>query len=439
MTVERGGIFLSFFIFVALTVFANDEWRDVIKFGTETEVVVLIQKLQTDASYSGELDSELIDLARNTKNQRILIGVLSFLGSKGKDGLEDKALSILENRENETPETVSTALYYFEKVKPKNAVSVLKNVIDDGLPIFRRQSIRALGKAVNKDNADDIAEYLIDLYENRDPGAGNNDVLIEALGETGSKRTVAFLEDIAQNADESAALRVAAIEALVKIGDGLTAITTAATSQEPLVRTASLGALGAFSDAHVDALIIEGFRDSFFRARAASAKSAGRRKLTSAVPYLKYRAEKDEALAVKEESIRALGEIGGADAEDALNVLFKESKNPDRIRILAAEVLLNNKTDAYLEEVIAAMDEAQKKRQNTLYNGFLRLFSTAKSSKLEPLARRFFAAGSASEKSCALDITLNNKFYSLKDQVTALTDKKNGALAAKAENVLANL
>jgi hypothetical protein len=85
------------------------------------------------------------------------------------------------------------------------------------------------------------------------------------------------------------------------------------------------------------------------------------------------------------------------------------------------------------------MDEAQKKRQNTLYNGLLRLFSTAKSSKLEPLARRFFAAGSASEKSCALDITRNNKFYSLKDQVTALTDKKNGALAAKAENVLENL
>ncbi|MDR0785881.1 MAG: HEAT repeat domain-containing protein [Treponema sp.] len=440
MTVERWRIFLSFFIFfVIFKTFANEEWRDVVKFGTETEVVALIQKLKTDISYSGELDSEFIDLARNAKNQKILVGILSFFGSKSKGGLEDKATSILENRENESSEAISAALGYFDKVKARKAVSVLKDVIDNGLPDFRGPSIRALGKAVDQDNAEDIAAYLIDLYENRDPGTGNNGVLFEALGETGSKSATPFLTNIVENADANPTARIAAIGALTKIGGGLDAIMTAVSAAEPLVRTAAVGALGAFSGAQVDEAVIENFRDSFFRVRAAAAKSAGQRKLAPAVPYLKYRAEKDEAMVVKEESVKALGEIGGGDAENALEALFKESKNPDKIRILAAETLLNNKPDAYLETVIAAMDDAQKKRQNALYNGFLRILSTAKSSKLEELARRFFTAGGALEKSCAIDITLNNKFYSLKDQVATLTDKKNGALAVKAEKAMENL
>lgn len=418
---------------------SNEEWWDVVKFGTETEVVALIQKLKTDAAYSGELDSEFIDLTRNTKNQKILAGLLSFFGSKGKDELEDKALSILENRESESSETISAAVDYLGKIKARKAVSVLKDVIDNGLPDFRGPSIRALGKTVDKDNAEDIAAYLIDLYENRDPGPGNNGVLIEALGETGCKSVTSFLTNIVENTDESSSLRIAAIDALTKIGDGLDAITTAVSAQEPLVRTAAVGALAVFSGAQVDDTIIENFRDSFFRVRVAAAKSAGRRKLVSAVPYLKYRAEKDEALVVKEESVKALGEIGDTFAIDALEALFKESRNPDKIRILAAETLLNNKLDTYLGTIIAAMDDAQKKRQNALYNGFLRLLSTAKSNKLEELARRFFATGGAPEKSCAIDITLNNKFYSLKDRVATLTDKKNGALAVKAENALANL
>ncbi|MDR0644442.1 MAG: HEAT repeat domain-containing protein [Treponema sp.] len=440
MTIERWRIFLFFFIAsITLKISADEEWQEIVKFGTEAEITILIQKLKTDASYSGELDSEFVNLARNTKNQKILVGVLSFFGNKAKDGLEDKALSILENRENETPEAVSAAVEYFGKIKGREAVSVLKDVIDNGLPDFRGQSIRAIGKAADKDNADDIAAYLIDLYENRDPGPGNNGVLIEALGEIGSKNAVSFLADIVKNAEDSSSLRIAAINALSKIGDGLDAIMTALSATEPSVRTAAAGALGTFSGSQVDDAIIENFRDSFFRVRAAAAKSAGQRKLASAVPYLKYRAEKDEALVVKEESIKALGQIGTADALNALETFFSESKNPDKIRILAAEMLLNNKPDAYVENIIVTMDDAQKKRQNTLYNGFLRVLSTAKSSKLEDLARRFFASGAASEKTCALDITLNNKFSSLKDQVAALTDKKNGSLAAKAEKVLANL
>lgn len=64
------------------------------------------------------------------------------------------------------------------------------------------------------------------------------------------------------------------------------------------------------------------------------------------------------------------------------------------MRLPSTEALLNNNADAYVQQVINAMDDAQKNRRTTLYNGFLGIFSKAKSGKPESLAGRFFASGS---------------------------------------------
>jgi HEAT repeat protein len=304
-------------------------------------------------------------------------------------------------------------------------------------------AIRALGSVATGSggaggSADEIAEFLIDLYTNRDPGVGNNGTLLNALGETKSEKAVPFLVDIVNDSGQSSSLRIAALEALAKIGDdaGLDAIIGAVAASEPTVRAAAVAALGPFSGERVDEAIMGNFRDPVFRTRAAAAKSAGERKLSAAIPYLKYRAEKDEARIVREESIRALGAIGNGEAASALDALFSEPKNPDYARILAAEILLNNNADAYVERVIDAMNDAQTKHKTTLYNGFLRVLSKTKSGKLESLAQRFFASGSAVEKSAALDMAQNNRFTSLAQEVRALADQKNSALAAKAQRVL---
>jgi HEAT repeat protein len=441
--------FCLFFLVIGLPVFADAE-KDaqdrlaVIHYGTETEIAALIQTLKGDPAYSDDnLDAELVNLARNARNQKILTGVLSFFGARGKEGLEDRCLTILENRDNETGEAVLAAIDYFGKIKSPQATSALEGLISSGVSNVTGAAIRALGHTANTENADEIADYLIDLYTNHDPGAGNNGTLISALGETGSKKAVPFLVDLVKDSGESATIRIAAIESLAKIKDdaGLSAILGAITTSEPLVRTAAVGALGPFSGKEVDDAILENFRDSFFRTRVAAAKASGERKLEAAIPYLKYRAEKDEALPVKEQSIRALGEIGTEDAVTVLEGLFAEQKNPDRVRLLSAETLMKNSADAYTEKVIEAMDDAQKRRQTVLYNGFLKTHSSAKSSKLEDLARRFFASGSGLEKSSALDITLNNQFTALTEEVRTLTDPKKGgaAIAAKAQSVLDKL
>jgi hypothetical protein len=292
-----------------------------------------------------------------------------------------------------------------------------------------------------QESAAAVAEYLIDFYNERTPGDENRREIITALGDVKSPAGISLLREIAENSDERSALRMAALNSLAKIGDsrGLDAVLLSVDSADPNVRAAAVAALGPFTGSDVDNAILEAFRDSYYRTRMAAAQAARDRRFLEAVPYLRYRAERDDVPAVKDEAIKALGAIGDGNALDFLSTLFGDRKNADRSRILAAEMLLQNDADRYAPKVIEELDEAKGKNQTALYNGFLRVLGAAKSPVLEELCKRFFASGGVVEKSYALDMTLNNSFRSLSTQVKELQDEKNGSLSRKSHLVAEKL
>jgi HEAT repeat protein len=484
---------------------------DTIRYGTETEIAALIQSLKTENTDA--LDTELITVAKNTKNRNILSGVFSFFGDRNKAGLEERALRAIEERDDEANETVLAALDYLGKIKFISAVPYIRELLDTEEQHFISACIKALGliggsmpagnPEINSDtdsnNTDDsdiadtesltetgpefkpgetvalgpeedsfadssepppqplqldarekrklqenaatVAEYLIDFYNNRSPGDENRREVIIALGDVGSPAGVSLLREIAENNDERAVLRMSALDSLAKIGDkgGLNAVLLSVESADPNVRSSAVAALGPFSGPDVDNAILEAFRDSYYKTRMAAAQAARDRRLAEAVPYLRYRAERDDVPAVKDEAIKALGAIGNRESLDILFPLFTERKNADRVRLLAAEMLLQNNADTYAAKVIAELDEAKRKNQTPLYNGFLRVLGPAKTPVLEDLAKRFFFSGGVVEKSYALDMVLNNQFLSLAEQVRELTDEKNGSLSRKSKLVVDQL
>jgi HEAT repeat protein len=417
---------------------AEERRLDVIRYGTENEIAALVKTLKNEnADY---LDEELCELAQNTHNKSILTEVFSFFGDRAREGLEGRAVEALDFWDDEAAETVLAAVDYLGRVKAATAIEPLRALLNTGEGRFLNPSFRALGRigGGNPPDADTIAEYLMAYYRGRDPSDENRREIIAALGETASRQGLSFLSEIAENDDAGLMLRQTALEALSKIGDsqGLDAVLSATESTDPNVRSTAVAALGPFSGPAVDKAVIEAFRDSYYRTRAAAAKAAGDRKLETAVPYLSFRAERDEVLAVKEAAIRALGAIGSPSALSSLEALFGELKNADRVRLLAAEWLIQNAPSAYAERVITEMEDAKKKNQTALYNGLLRVIGGAKTGAVEDLARRFFASGGVLEKSYALDMTAANNFRTLIPQVQALTDEKNGNLARKARSIL---
>ncbi|MDR2596573.1 MAG: HEAT repeat domain-containing protein [Treponema sp.] len=412
--------------------------REIIQYGTETEIVSLIQALVNEkADY---LDDELAALIDTTKNQKILNGVFSFFGERGKNGLEERAIKAVVERENEANETVHSAVEYLGRVKSQDAVPVIIELLDSEEKRFFSTAFRALGRASSDDKAlaDEAAEFLVDFYTYRDPGDDNKRELITAIGTTGSLKGVPMLTEIVSDTNERIPLRIAALDALSKIGDnsGLEAILVCVSTNDPNVRSAAVGALGPFSGEEVDKAILDAFRDSYYRTRIAAAQASRDRKFAEAVPYLKFRAERDEVPNVKDEAIRALGAIGNEEANSVLENLFTERKNSDRVRIITAEMVMKNEPDKNFKKLIVELDDAKTKNQTALYNGLLKVIGetviAGDKTDIENITRRFLRSGTIIEKSYGLDMAANNNLSGLSAEITDIIKDKNESISRKA-------
>ena len=420
----------------------EEQRRNTLRFGTETEIAALIQTLKNEKlSY---LDEEIIGIAKGTRNRAILAGIFGFFGEMEKSGLEERAVKAVQERDQEANDTVTAAVDYLGRVKAVQAVDCLEELINTRESRFLNNAIKALGRAAsNSDHADRIASFFLDYYDNRNPSDESKREIIAALGETRSRESVSFLSNLAKNSDAKAFLRMVALEAISKIGDeeGLGAVIEAVSSNDPNVRSTAVAALAPFSGEDVDSAILEAFRDSYYRTRIGAAQAAGKRRLESAIPYLRYRAENDDVPNVKDEAIRALGIINTPDTMGILDSLFAERKNSDRTRIIAAEMLLQNNAETYGRRVLLEMDEAKSKNQTALYNGFVRVMAGAKAASMADIARRFILGGGVIEKSLALDIIQNNEFTALADEIRSLLDEKvhSATIARKAQSTLTKL
>jgi len=440
--------FVFFLLLINSLLYSQDKevaQRATIQYGTETEIASLVQTLRNEkADY---LDDELIVLIDTTKNTRILNGLFAFFGEREKSGLEERAIRVISEHYDESNETVLSAVSYLGNVKCEEAFSAIMELLNAGERQFYNTAFRAMGKISPKESqiSDESADFLIDFYSNREPGDDNRSVLIGAIGATGSSKGVPLLVDIASNTDERLPLRTAALDALSKIGDpgGLETILACAAANDPNVRSAAVSALGPFSGEDVDKVILDAFRDSYYRTRIAAAQASRDRKLAAAVPYLQYRAERDDTPNVKDEAIKALGAIANDEAAGVLESLFNERKNPDRVRTLACEMLMKIAPDKNLGKLIAELDEAKTKNQTALYNGFLKIIGetvvTGDKSLMQNITGRFLRNGGILEKLYGLDMAANNNLEGFSQEINALAKDKNESLARRAQKTAESL
>jgi HEAT repeat protein len=355
---------------------------DVLRYGTETEIIALVDslKLEKNAKY----DDELAQIAEKTNNTKVLVSLLKFFGETEKSGLENKALSMLKDFVGIEAARRTLALEaagYLGKLKSKAALPSLKGILDaasDGdtaNAAMVNASIRAyagIGASLGNAEADDAADYLRSWYESRSPAGETQVILVAAMGETKSKKVTEFITGLIANESERFPVRTAALDAVSKIADpdAKQAVIAALNSADANVRSAAVSALGSFSGDDVDAAILDGLKDTFYRTRLTAASSAGKRKLAAAVPYLRYRALYDDAPAVRDEAVKALAAIGNKEAVDTLGALFGDEKSSDRLRALCAKVLVETDRASWEGKVNAALAAAKSKKQTALAKGF---------------------------------------------------------------------
>ncbi|TCW61369.1 HEAT repeat domain-containing protein [Treponema sp. J25] len=415
--------------------------RDTILYGTEEEIAALIPVLQKEnVTY---LDTELIRIGETTKNVKILTALFSFFSEANKKGLEKKALEIIDNFYDEKKETVIQALTYLGVRKEQNALESIKKVAESEETSLVSAAIKALGSiGSDSEEKEKLGRYLREYYETKASEKEEiKNQIIQALGVLQDKSSASFISEIAKNNDERPVRRIQALGALqaLQVQETLPTILEALRSADPNVRAAAVGALGPFSGPEVDQAILDAFRDSFYKTRIGAARAAGERKLTVAIPFLKFRIENDAVAAVKEAAIKALGAIESPEAWEVLSQICFSKKYSDPLRIGAAEELIRIDADRYAEPLIKALEEARKDKQKNLFNGFARVLGNAKTQAVKPLALQFLTSSDVIEKNYGLQMVANNRFTDLADTVRSLTDEKNGALALRARETLKKL
>jgi HEAT repeat protein len=375
---------LGLFFLCAFAGFADEKAdtekrRDIIRYGTDSEIAALIGTLRSEKT--DDFDRDLIEVVESTNNNAILTALFSFFSDRERKGIEKRALSIMRDYADNRNDVVLGAIDYLGKVKSKAALEALTPILDGEAGPFTNAAIRAYGRIASVDDGDWAADYLIAYFHEREPANETQREIVAALGETGSKNATEFLVSLINNREERYVLRMAALDSAAKIGDtdAKEAVVNAVLADDPNVRSSAISALGAFSGADVEKAILDAFRDSFFRTRIGACEAAGKRKLVSAVPYLRYRALNDEAAVVRDEAVKALGAIGGGAAAGVLEELFTGEKNSDRLRTLAAEMLIKQSPGAYTAKITAALEDAKKKNRTALAAGFERALAAGKS------------------------------------------------------------
>ncbi len=417
----------------------TEQRRDAIKYGTEAEIGNLIKVLA--AEKSEELDQELVALVQGSGNEKVMQSVFAFFAERKKVGLEERAKKILEEWDQEENGTILVAVDYLGKMGDASALAPITSLLDTKEKRFQNAALRALGRVGGGATAPETARYLMDFYQGIDDDDDNRREIISALGELRHNEALGFLAEKAADPEERPVRRMAAVEALAKIGDqaGLDSVIKAVDAVDPNLRAAAVGALYPFQGEQADQAILEAFRDSYYKTRLAAAKAAGERGLAAAVPFLRYRAERDDVPAVRDEALRALGKIGSSDALEVMAALFADKKTTERARVVAVEELLRIDADQYAPRIVAALDEAKAARQTTLYNSLAKALAAACTTKIQALASRFLASTDVIEKSYGLDMVKNNAFADLAEQVKALQDEKNEGISRKARAILESL
>ncbi|MDR0550626.1 MAG: HEAT repeat domain-containing protein [Spirochaetaceae bacterium] len=450
-----------FCVFFPLTLAAqNDEaenYRQVIKYGTDAELTKLIQTLKQEKNTN--FDEDLITMANSTKSVPVRQAVIVYFTQQEADSGADVGkiaaltLDLLRKREGEDAALVSAALDYTTQKGEADAVPVLRGIIESGEARFLPQALRAYGKVLkNADTGEKEkgAEFLQTVYGEKSDNIEARRLALEAMGEGMLGSAAPFLRQLITNADENSILRVEALNSAGKLGDALGgddlrgAVIGALGATEPLVRTAAVGALGKFAGDEADAALLDALRDSFFRTRLAAIKAlaerknaglAGARTLENLAGFLEFRARNDEAANVREEAVKTLGIYQTAEADKALEAVYNDKRAPEKIRLLAAETLIKNDGSRWTRKFMADMDEAKKAKQKSLHAGLVKALSAAKGSGVDDLAAALLA-GDALDQSYALDIIGSNKLTRFRSQVEAIAgDTKNG-LNKKAKSTL---
>jgi len=262
-----------------------------------------------------------------------------------------------------------------------------------------------------------------------------------ALGELKAMDTWDKLVEVVKDKEENSNIRATAAVAIGNMGkvEAIPVLATLFEDSDPILRTASITALTNFDTPESNEILIEGFKDTYYKVRLQSIIAMEKKKNSDAIPYLLYRAKNDPVDSVKLQSFDALGAYNTDETKSWLRSIFLDEKSSDTFRLKAASTLMQNNPEFIFAdfEKVALQVVSDDKKKNFRYEIGKLIVAANADQKSANIASSFLSSKDVLTKSIGLDMYAKNKYPELKALVEGIAaDEKLGALQRRAKKIL---
>ncbi|UTY27743.1 HEAT repeat domain-containing protein [Treponema putidum] len=416
-----------------------EEKRDTILYGIGDDILELIKKLKADED--DRFDTDLQKIFAETKIPAIREALFAYFAEKKNDCLKTDALIILENKEDAPQETVRSAISYISELKIYEGIEALRKILKDEEDEYRDICISAIGKIGKPEDA----VFLTELFDSESSDDEKKSLIIKqnimfALEDLHTPEISDFLIRVVEDSDENSIIRGSAASALGKIGDerAVPVLSELFENKDPVLRTAAIKGIAGFKVPEAKNILMQAFKDSYYKVRLQAVQSAKEEKAEDAVPFILYRAKKDPENVVKLTAVEALSHFNNAEANEWLIDSFNEERTGLSLRLKIAENLLKNNFDVIFEDVkTASLKAISDKKQNKFSAEIGKVISKVENKGTAPIAEAYLNHNDPAFKSIGLDMFKRNKYPELIPLVSLIAeDEKNGALSRRAKDLL---
>ena len=437
--------FAAIFCFVILSAMAfavdseSDRRNDVLRFGLEDEILVLIAQLQKEKERG--YDGQLTELFSKTKSSAVREGILAFYSESKNDSLKPYALEVLAEPFDYKTGTVLAVMQYVGALRCIEASPLIRNILSGEGTDLRDRSIVTLGKIGNPEDADFLVEYLEgDIAGDEKQRLIVRQNIMTALGEMKAVASWDRFVVIVRDDGENAMIRASAATAIGKMEnpEAVPVLSELFEENDPVLRTAAINGLSNFDTPESVSVILESFKDSYYKVRIEAIAAAEKLKIDSAVSYLLYRARTDPVETVKFRAIEALASFDGAEGNAWLATLVNDEKASEKVRIKAASVLMANNFGFIfpdVEKIMLATLKDDKKKSFRYELG--KIVATIADDRSASVATAYLGHKDALTKSIGLDMFEKNRYAEARGMVEGMAaDEKLGALQRRAKKIL---
>lgn len=406
---------------------------DVLEFGLESEISDLINLIQKEKDDS--LSDELTEIFFKTKNITIREKILSFFTIMKNPALKEYALEIIEDPYDIKTSTAVLVIKYAAACGFTEAAPGMATLLESENEDYYDACLSSIGEVGGSDEAVFLASLL-----DKDLTVGRRQTLMKSLGKIKAVETWDKLVEIAENEDENSYVRMYAAEAIGAMGleDSVPVLAGLFESNDSNLRTYVLKGLSYFyGNEEAEAVILEGFRDNYYKVRLESAAFAEANKFQAAMPNLLYRAKNDSESAVVYACYQAIGAICSKEGMEFLVSIVENEKKNDTARAKAAVVILNTEDKASIQAVLTVTEKTLEDTKKTaLRYAIGKELALHETPLFEDICRKFLENKDASTIGIGMDIWAKNKYPALKSVIEGFLENKNSGLKRKASTIL---